>query len=109
MHTMKLKTYWMEETEVTFKVGKYIDGSIAWQLYDANTGEPLMRATVCLVEKGHTPAKGNVFIKDYAENEGLLPALIDGGVVRVVGTIGADYVIFTECEILIDALKGEQL
>ena len=58
-------------------LGQYENGRAALQLLDHETGEPICKATTnipCIeVPDGH------VLIKDYAENEGVLQALIEAG------------------------------
>lgn len=64
----------------------YKDGSIALQLYTFD-GEPLATATVCLSEYGCIPPEGHAYIKNYAENEGILEALIEAGAIELTGEI----------------------
>jgi len=61
------------------QVLRYANGRPAIQLVDAQTGEPLARATVNLPDEYLSP--NEVFIKNYSENEGILDALVAGGVV----------------------------
>ena len=67
-----------EAHAVVVKKGSYHDGSTALAL-QSKEGEPLLTLTVCL--PGHLPDEGNVFIKDYAENEGTVAALRNSGVI----------------------------
>lgn len=54
-------------------------GGVALELIDAEDFEPIAMATVCVPD---VPIhEDQVFIKDYSENEGILQALIDAGVV----------------------------
>ncbi|MEC9362388.1 MAG: hypothetical protein VYC42_04110 [Pseudomonadota bacterium] len=76
----------------------YGNGRLALELVavgdeDCFAGEPIATATVNL----NAPlAAGEIFVKDYAENEGMLDALIHAGVVEAdhtpmpVGPFGAD-------------------
>lgn len=57
--------------------GKYGDGSQAIQIFQ--DGEEWWTATVCV--PNHTPPEGYVLIKNYSENAGLLPALIEAGII----------------------------
>jgi hypothetical protein len=62
---------------------QYGNGRPALQLIDANDGDPIATATVNLPD---VPAGPNeVFIKDYSENEGMLKALTDAGVIKPTG------------------------
>jgi hypothetical protein len=66
-----------------FAFSHYVaDNSIAVTLVDNDTGEMITKATVCLSDYGKKPAIGShIFVKDYAENEGLYQGLLDAGVV----------------------------
>lgn len=61
-------------------VGHYADGGLALELYQG--GEKQMRCTVCL--SGIKPSAGHILVKDWSENEGLLKALTDAGVIDPV-------------------------
>jgi hypothetical protein len=60
-------------------------GATAIYLDDAETGEPVATATVNM--PGVLDALGSdmALIKDYAENEGILKALVDAGIVEDTG------------------------
>jgi hypothetical protein len=62
---------------------KYPNGQIRLQLYDTSDGMPFMTASV-LIESYKLSkqeiAEGYTFIKDYAENYGILKLLIDNNV-----------------------------
>lgn len=58
------------------------NGNTAIQLI-SDDGEPIARATVNL---GHKLAKDKAYIKDYSENEGMLDALVDAGIVKQILT-----------------------
>jgi len=62
---------------------RYIeDGSPYLVLINANTHEPVTVATSCLAAYDLRPRHGEVFIKDYSENEGLFKCLLEQGVVH---------------------------
>lgn len=63
-------------------IGQYGDGSKALELINATTGEPIATCTVSLAGTNRHPAKNNVFVKGYSENEGMEQALIDAGVIK---------------------------
>lgn len=65
------------------KRGLYGNGRRALSLVDAETGEPILTATVNLPdEKIETH---QAFIKDYSENEGILAVLVAAKLVRDLG------------------------
>lgn len=59
----------------------YMDGSPAWVL-KSEFGEPLARATVCMMDFNREPDAGCIFVKDYSENEGMAQALVEAGLVE---------------------------
>lgn len=72
--------YCQESHAVIRKIGEYQDGSTALEVYSSE-GEPLSRVTVCMAGYDETPRDGMVFIKDYADNEGVFEALHEAGIV----------------------------
>ncbi len=66
------------------KVYQYQDGSPAIQLFTED-GSPLATATICLVDYGLTPPPGHCYIKNYAENHGILDALLKAFVLEDTG------------------------
>jgi hypothetical protein len=76
-----IKTAYIDDDAVIRK-GKYGDGSTALVLDDAVTGERLAKITVCMQDYDLKPTnERHVFVKDYAENEGMLKALQAAGIV----------------------------
>jgi hypothetical protein len=63
----------------------YGNGRVALQLIDAVDGEPIATATVNLPDIPAEPDE--VFIRDFSENEGMLAALAQAGVVQPTGEI----------------------
>ena len=61
-------------------LGHYGDNSLAIRLMTVY-GQPLATPTVNLQQHGEKPADGNVFIRDYAENEGMYECLKQLGIV----------------------------
>jgi hypothetical protein len=59
-------------------VSKYKNGQSAIQLYDAEDGLPYAKATVSVQEQLED---GEVAIKNYSENSGILESLVSAGVV----------------------------
>ena len=87
---------------------QYQNGRVALQLIaiaddmdnDVYKGEPIAMATVNLPEV--ELADGEVFIKDYSENEGMLEALENAGVVKFTGQyVKSGFVIIPICKLLI--------
>lgn len=103
--TIKIDAKYVQEDSARLIFGRYQDGSIAMLLESAGTGERLCTATVCLTAYGEKPRDGNVFIKDYSENEGVLNALQKAGVVGdVIRSVPAGYATVYECKLLVDAV-----
>ena len=78
--------------------GQYQNERMAIQLFetDSNNSAPIARATVNLPDD--PMAKNEIAIKDYAENEGMLAALIEAGIVtKPVRMIASGHVIIPIC------------
>ena len=75
-----MKVKFMEwECDVVY--GQYGNGRTAISLMDAADGSPIATASVNLPDE---PLKDKeVAIKDYSENEGMLDALMDAGVITI--------------------------
>jgi hypothetical protein len=81
--------------------GKYSNNRIAIQLVSADDTTPIAVATVNLPNEdlGHD----EVFIKDYAENEGMLAALVGAGVVSApIGMVRTGFVKIPKVKLLSD-------
>ena len=103
--------------KVTFKnwvcdvwFSKYmLDDSLFIGLTDAEDGSPIAVATVCV---GHVkPREGCVLIKNYAENEGILEALVAA---KIIDYPQAEYKISNyawaqECKLLVTPVLGGKL
>jgi hypothetical protein len=77
----------------------YGNGRIALQLINVN-GEPQATATVNLPDE--PCPEGYTFIKDYGENEDVLQALVDAGVVGFPKTyVHSGFVDIPMCKVLI--------
>ena len=75
----RLKTRHSNEM-VRTRFAEYDNGRIALRLLLHDTGEPELTATVNMHE--HDLPDGHVFIKTWSENEGVLDALIEAGVIE---------------------------
>jgi len=66
------------------RIDRYASGgNTALSLYDAKSGDPVATATINFPD---IPLlRDQVFIKDYSENEGMLAALEEAGIVRKMG------------------------
>jgi hypothetical protein len=83
--------------EVVIRKSTYPNGSTAL-LLDSTNGEPLAVATVAL---DVLPDDGNVFIKSWSENEGLLDSLQRAGVVGpVIRSVPTGFVSAQEVKVL---------
>lgn len=76
MFTKTVSTRYVKDREALFRVRHYpADNSPALQLYDPETEEPLLTASICLIHYDLKPRKDAIFIKDYSENEGIQTCL----------------------------------
>jgi hypothetical protein len=77
---------------------QYGNGRVALKLVDAEDGSPIATATVNLPDA--PLGKNQVAIEDWSENEGMLAALIEAGIVKPTGqTIPSGYVDVPICEL----------
>ncbi len=80
MTLVRLNTKYVHGAMADVGKARYGDGSIAL-LATGEDGTPLCKPTVCLTDYDEKPADGNVFVKDYGENEGMLKGLQDAGII----------------------------
>jgi len=75
----------MKNAQVTLE--KYADGSLALVAEDVDEdGIPNVETlSVNLTAYDMHPPEGHVFVKDHSEHEGLAQALVDAGLVEIVG------------------------
>lgn len=92
------KVKWNGE-ELSVQFGSYASGHTLIQLFDAE-GMPYARATVNIPTE--ELGEKEVFIKNYSENEGVLSALIEAGIVEDTGRrVTTGYVQVPVCKILV--------
>jgi hypothetical protein len=93
----KSKTVKFLGEECSIEVAKYGNGRTAILLQCQN-GEPMATATINLPDE--SLKKGEAFIKDYSENEGMLEALREAGIVtEVLGYVSSGFVRIPKCKI----------
>jgi hypothetical protein len=79
MKTINHKTPY-GDYQLNLSFGKYNNGQTAIKLTDSTDGMPFATATVCVED--HLLKEGEVAIKDYSENAGILNSLIDADIVE---------------------------
>lgn len=85
--------------------GYYGNGRKAIELLDALDGEPVAIATVNVVAQELT-SENHVFIKDYAENSGMLSAMTEAGLIKPNGRlVPSGFVMIPEAELTEKGLK----
>lgn len=98
---MTYNTVTFLNTRCRLQFSRYANGRLAIQLHD-DSGEPFATATINVPTM--PLAEDQVLIKDYGENEGLLTALEEAGVVRTTGVrCRLGYVQADVCHLLIPA------
>lgn len=86
------------DTDCIVQRVRHENGRPALRLVDAEDGSPVATATVNVPNA--TLARNQVLIKSYAENEGLLEALVAAGVVKPTGeTVRSGFVDMPVCEL----------
>jgi hypothetical protein len=85
-------------------LGKYGDGSVALELAKPGDDCDTCMVTVSLAGYGMIPPEGHVYIKNYSENEGILPPLLKAGIFEVVEMVqpNGSFARFPLCKILVD-------
>lgn len=72
-------------------LGRYANGRLAIRLVDATDGQPVATCTVNLPNQ--VLEDGEIFVKDYSENAGMMDFLEENGIAKRTGVeIGAGYV-----------------
>ena len=100
MKSVHLKTKYLDD-DVYIEIARYHDNSRA-VLFRTELGEPAGVATVCLSDSNEKPADGNVFIKDWSENEGMLRGLMALGIIGApIRNIKVGFVTAYECKFLL--------
>jgi hypothetical protein len=88
------------------QIGCYSNKRVAIALIDAENYEPIATATVNLPEV--KLKSDETIVKDYSENEGMLKALTDVGIVtKVVRRVRTGYVECPVCKVNMELLKAE--
>ena len=81
------------------------NGNTSIQLVDARDGLPVATATI---NPGFRLPQNAVAIKNYSENEGVLNALIDGGIVSApFGCLQIGNVTVPVCQLLVSVFEEE--
>lgn len=103
---MKFHTAQWREDRASVQRSTYrADGSTSLIIKD-RYGAVLCDATVCLADYTEIPARGHVFIRDWGDNQGVLHALQEAGVIgrtlRTIrtGILKPDECLVHECELL---------
>lgn len=97
MHPVTLDAQFIKG-EVLIETAPYPNGSTALRIVD-NAGRPIATATVVV---GAVPDPGNVFIKDWSENTGILAELQRVNVIGpVLRTLRAGYCTVYEAKLLL--------
>lgn len=101
--TIPVKTKYVQEEAATVWLSKYTSDDVWALLITDDMRQPLITATINMSGYGMIPADNHVFIKDYSENEGILRALIQGGIVLPAAQeINAGFASVHECELAFD-------
>ena len=84
-----MKSIKFKQWECNPVFGEYGNGRTAIQLKDAVDGSPIATATINLCDYPEFPiGEGQVHIKNYSENEGMVAALIEAGIVEEISSFG---------------------
>lgn len=97
----QLRTPYLRETNVHMWRSAYMSNNSLAIFLTAEDGEPLSTVSVNLEDYGMVPQAGHIFIKDQDENEGMIDALREAGVIAPTErTVTYGYgVVARECEV----------
>lgn len=97
-----MNTKYSKNELATIQKARYGDGSTALIINSLEDGSCICTATVSLEADGALPAEGNVFIKSYSENEGVLECLVQQGIIsEPLQTMPTGFVVVYECKLLV--------
>ncbi len=98
-----MKTFKINNQEVRVNIEHYHNGRNAIELVCVGGEDDGVTYTVATMNVPHAPLKdGQVLIKDYGENQGVLQALVDNGVVTdSEWTMEYGFVEFNVCNLLV--------
>lgn len=74
-----MKEVQFQQWKCLLEIGQYNNGRTALSLIEKDTGEPIAKATINIPDVNIS--EGDVFIKNYSENAGMLDALIEAKVI----------------------------
>lgn len=95
-----IRTKHVDESCATILLGEYASG-VPLIMIESVDGERLCVATTNLEGYGKYPEEGNVFIKDWSENEGVLDALVKAEIIsKPVREVPAGFATAYECTLL---------
>ena len=87
--------------QCTLKFNTYHNGQNNLQLISEDGYSPMATASVCV--EGLTQAKDTIFIKSWSENQGMLEALVEAGIVENTDrVIPSGFVYINVCKLLVD-------
>jgi len=97
--------YLHRETELKLQLKKYSNGRLAIRAVDPMTGQEQATLSVNLPDE---PLKEDeIFIKDYAENEGAFLTLARAGLVEHLGQVNSGFVKIDKCRWLQSVFDAE--
>lgn len=80
LSNVTFSTRYISAMQVDLNLGHYGNGRPALQVFDSETEEPITTLTVNLPEEDC--GEDEIWIKDYSENEGVLPWLLSENLVE---------------------------
>lgn len=100
--TFDLTTKFINEPNAHLWLSRYQEDDVPALFFTTEDKQQVSVASVNLAGYGAYPEEGNVFIKDWGENSGILAALLEAGVVsKPIQVVAAGFSEAAECELLI--------
>lgn len=89
-----------KQWECYISIDHYFTGNEAIQLYDVESGEPVLTASVNIPD--HRLAAGTIAIKNYSENEGIFDILVKAKIVsEPLYYVKSGFVTIPICDLLV--------
>lgn len=101
--TLDIDARYVHAKNAQLWLSKYATDDVTALFVTSEQGEPLATVTVNLSAYGQFPGEGNVFVKNWSENEGILDVLVREGVLSApLREIPSGFVSAVECSLNID-------
>ena len=95
-----LQTKYINERNAHVWESKYMSNNSTALFITDEAQQPLCKLSVNLEEYQVVPEEGRFYAKTYDENEGVMEALIEAGIIKQIRFLNYRWTTYYECEIL---------